>query len=241
MELSNYLTPGEKIEIQEMGRDISVEVMEFKKVYVSRISELLAEDKLEITMPLDKTKLVLLDVDKVYDFYFYTSKGMYQANAKITERYKKENIFLMIIELTSKLRKFQRREYYRYGCTLEMQLRKLELEEEEAYKKRERYFLPEFPAGKATIVDISGGGIRFVTSEPYEVNGYIYCGFQIMMNQTIKKYELVGRVLASKKIDNQENIHQYRAQFCSITKQEQEELIRFIFEEERKNRRKEKW
>ena len=66
------------------------------------------------------------------------------------------------MELTSNLRKYQRREYYRFSCALEMNSRKLEPEEVKAVDRNQLYLVPGLPAKRSVIVDISGGGLRFV-------------------------------------------------------------------------------
>ena len=48
---------------------------------------------------------------------------MLGCEAKVTERYKSDNTYLAEMELTSALRKNQRREYYRLDCAIKMQCR----------------------------------------------------------------------------------------------------------------------
>ena len=68
--LSKIIKPGDKLELQKVERvqengDIAV----YKKVYHSKVCEILSEDRMEITMPIEKGKLVLLQVDNEYDLY----------------------------------------------------------------------------------------------------------------------------------------------------------------------------
>ena len=124
--LSEYVVPGNKIEMQAVDRTKYIDDTEKKKVYQTRVCDILTEDRLEIYMPMEKSKLILLPVNAEYDLYFYTQAGLYQCFANVIDRYKSDNQFILLMELTSNLRKFQRREYYRLSCALEMSSRPLE-------------------------------------------------------------------------------------------------------------------
>lgn len=165
--LSKYVAPGTRLEIQVVDRSRSVDDTERKKVYQSTVYDILSEDKLEVFMPVEKTKLILLPVDVEYDLYFYSSYGLYQCFARVTDRYKSDNKFILVFELTSNLRKFQRREYYRLSCALDMNCRLLEKEEIEAVDKRDGFLMEGLPLKRGIIVDISGGGVRFVGEYAY--------------------------------------------------------------------------
>ena len=88
------------------------------KVYQSRVLQILSEDTLEISMPMEQTRLILLPVDSEYDMIFFEENSLYQCFARIIDRYKSNNVYVLVMELTSNLRKYQRREYYRFSCAL---------------------------------------------------------------------------------------------------------------------------
>lgn len=238
--LSKYVIPGNRVEIQAVERTKYIDNTETKKVYQTKVCDILSDDRLEIYMPMDKTKLILLPVNAEYDVYFYTSAGLYQCFATVIDRYKADNQFILLLELTSNLRKFQRREYYRLSCALEMNSRPLEKEEIEAIEQKDNYIVPGLPLKRSVIVDISGGGIRFVGSYAYEVNSLMYCKYNLVIDGKSKEYTLVAKILMVRKLEDRDNLYEHRAQYIKIDTAEREEIIRFIFEEERKNRKREK-
>ena len=69
--LSKYITPGSRIELQKTKRYRS-EDSEKNKVYASQVVDIISDDRIEISMPMEKTKLILLPVDVEYDLYFFT-------------------------------------------------------------------------------------------------------------------------------------------------------------------------
>ncbi len=51
--------------------------------------------------------MILLPVDVEFDVYFYTGNGLYQCYARVVDRYKNEAADVVLLELTSNLRKHQ--------------------------------------------------------------------------------------------------------------------------------------
>ena len=236
--LSKFITLGDRIELTAVGR-VKLSDEEERRTYQSKVYEILTDDTLEITMPMEKTKLILLPVDGEYDVVFYTDTGLYQCFVRIADRYKSNNVYILRVELTSNLRKYQRREYYRFSCALEMCSRNLEEDEQQAIEERKPYILqPGLPLKKSVIVDISGGGLRFMSTQKYEPGSLLYCSYHLVKNGVSKQYEVIGKVLSVNPIDNRPGTYEHRVQYYNMDTATREEIIRFIFEEERRNRQK---
>ena len=239
--LSDYIVPGNRVEIQAVERVKPANKTEGKKVYISQVREILNDDQIELLMPMEKSKLILLPVNVEFDLYFYTTNGLYQCFATVIDRYKDNNQYVLLLELNTNLRKFQRREYYRLSCALEMSSRPLEKEEKEAMDKNsDLYLVPGLPLKRSVVVDISGGGIRFISSHKYEPDGLIYCKYNLIIDGAAKEYTLISKVLNVRELDNRPGVFEHRAQYVDIDTYEREEIIKFIFEEERKHRKREK-
>ena len=140
--LSRFVEEGSKIELRALQRGLEEKGAESTaKVYQSRVLQMLSEDTLEISMPMEQTRLILLPVDSEYDMIFFEENSLYQCFARIIDRYKSNNVYVLVMELTSNLRKYQRREYYRFSCALDMCARNLEEEEIQALEKNSPYEL----------------------------------------------------------------------------------------------------
>lgn len=238
--LSKFLRPGDRIELQMVERHKKEE--ESQRVFVSEVHEILSEDQMEIVMPMEKTKLILLPVDMEYDLTIYAQHGLFQCFARVIDRYKSNNVYILVVELTTNLRKHQRREYYRYSCALDMGSRELEENEIKAVELKEPFQLtPGLPIKRSVIVDISGGGLRFVSEQKYEPDSLICCSYSLLQNGEKKLYEIVGKVLTVTELSNRRGSFEHRVQYVDLDKDVREEIIRFIFEEERKNRKKERY
>lgn len=236
--LSKFIGPGNRIELQKVRR-IKDEEDSNRKVYASQLVDIISDDRIEIAMPMEKTKLILLPIDGEYDLCFFTPNGLYQCYARVVDRYKTNNMFLVQLDLTSNLRKHQRREYYRFSCALEMTSRPLEQEEVQAIEKDSALLasdllVPELPLQRSVIADISGGGLRFVAEYAYEVDSLILCKYSLWMNGECKEYTLYGKVLAVKEVDKKPGFFEHRVQYVHMDKDNREEIIKYIFNEERK-------
>ena len=236
--LSKFIEPGNRIELQKVRR-LREDEDSKRKVYGSQLIDIISDDRIEISMPMEKTKLILLPVGGEYDLYFFTTNGLYQCYARVVDRYKTNNMFLVQMELTSNLRKHQRREYYRFSCALEMNSRPLEREEVLAIEKdsamlQSDILVPELPLQRSVIADISGGGLRFVAEYAYEIDSLILCKYSLWLEGESKEYNLYGRVLDVKPIENRPGFYEHRVQYIHMDKDNREEIIKYIFHEERK-------
>ena len=240
--LSRFVEEGSKVELRSLERGLEEkEAKSATKVYQSQVLQIISDDRLEIAMPMEQTKLILLPVDTEYDLIFFEETSLYQCFARIIDRYKSNNVYVLVMELTSNLRKYQRREYYRFSCALDMCARNLEEEEIQAVEKNAPYELqPGLPLKHSVIVDISGGGLRFMSSQRYEPGSLILCSYHLLKDGERKKYEVVGKVLAVKELENRKGTFGHRVQYYNLDVTTREEIIRFIFEEERKSRKKER-
>ena len=238
--LSKYVMPGDRAEIQEAERINYIDDDEKRKLYQTQVLDVLSEDRFEVRMPMEQSKLVLLPVNAEYEVFFYTSMGVYQCFANVVDRYKTEPQFVLLMELSSSLSKFQRREYYRLSCALDMEARPLEEEEIEALGQQKEFLNERRLLKRHVIVDISGGGIRFVGESAYEPETMIYCRYKLERGGKIKEYELIAKVLMVRKLEDKPGFYEHRAHYINIDTAKREEIIRFIFEQERKNRKREK-
>ena len=235
--LSKYVAPGGEVELRAIDREREPEENRQRKAHRSRVLRVLTENRVEVAMPIANGKLILLPVNGEYDMYFYGDNVVYQCNARVADRYRYNGQYMLVMDLTSNLRNYQRREYYRFSCALEMDSRELGEEEEIAVAAQEE-LLPALPLKSSVIVDISGGGLRFVAYYAYEVNSLILCKYRLQIDGREKEYRLVGKVLAVNELEKEPGVFDHRVQFVNVDPQDREEIIQYIFDEARKTNRK---
>ena len=241
--ISKYVVPGCRVDLQAIDRSIEYQGKTDnveRKSYQSQVIDVLSDDRVEISMPMEKSKLILLPVDGEYDLYFYSDSGLYQCYARVVDRYKNNNLYVLVLDMISNLRKHQRREYYRFSCALEMNSRQLQEEELALTEKREGALIPQLPLKSSVVVDISGGGLRFVANYAYEPQSLILCKYNLMVGGTNKEYNLVGKVLNVRELENRNGVYEHRVQYVNVNESEREEIIKYIFDEERRTLKNQK-
>lgn len=241
--LSKYVTLGDKLELETVERHIGDEqnqIVKARKTYKSQVYDIISEDQIKIAMPIERGKVILLPIDGEYNICFYTKSGLYQCLTRVLDRYKSNNVFILLMELTTDLRKYQRREYYRLNCVLDMRCRQLDETELPKITEKVQFIDTDITLNNGIIVDISGGGARFISAEQYPNQSLILFIFSLFVNGEMKEYQLVGQVLLSEELENRKNEYEHRIQFANIMNDDREGIIRYIFEEERKKRRREK-
>ncbi len=235
--LSKFISPGVKIELEAMERIVQEDTE--KKVFDSRVVDILDEDRIEVLMPMEKTKLILLPINGAYQIRFNTGKGLFQCATKVVNRYKNGSVYLLEMQLTSPLQKYQRREFYRFMCTLDMQIRELTDNERRGIDKNKELILDKNQTNySATIVDLSGGGLRFTSATPFEPKSLVLCEYTLNRDSGVKDYHIAGELLSCKRLENNPGMYEQRVRFICLKQKEREENIQFIFEEERKRRQR---
>lgn len=240
--IEKYISPGQKIELKAVRRTNAKDENVSEKTYSTKVCDILSEDRIEVFMPIEQSKLILLPVDGEYEMFFYTDTGLFECVGRVIDRYKGNNVYILLFELETNLRKYQRREYYRYSCALDMDARNLceeEVKENDASKSG-FHLVPGLPLKRSIIADISGGGLRFVSDYKYDKDSFILCRYHLMIKGNSRDYEIVCKILDVKEIPNKPGEYEHRVQYMNLDNDEREEIIQFIFDEERRNRRRER-
>jgi len=233
------ISPGDKIDITFLHHNNG-------KVYKSSVFDILDDNELEIGMPTDEGKMVLFQVGFECQFYIYTYKGLYTCQAAITGRYKKDNFYLLSTKIISPLKKYQRRDYFRVECEMEfsyyhipIEVAKLETTEELFEEIADPKYLVE--KRYARTRDLSGGGMRFSSEEKIEVGERVLTVLRLSNEKVDQTFYLVSEVISC---DLDESVHGrwvIRVKWIFKDYKDQDHIIRFVFEEDRMNRKRKNW
>ena len=92
---------------------------------------------------------------------------------------------------------------------------------------------------EGTIQNISGGGIRFVSGQWIKQNQNILLVIRLTNEYSDETFYLPGQVIATEKHPTIEEMCIHRLKFLFRDLRDREKIVRFVFEEERRIRRKE--
>lgn len=222
--------------------------------YVSRFLYQKSADEAVIEMPVKSGVLVPLEPNELFQVCFYTTKGLYQCQSQVVSRHYEDSLPVAVIKLRSEFEKLQRRQYYRMECLLQMEFCSVtEDEYDELLAQKSEFW--NAPAQKGfeedeneperlrfysgVALDISGGGVRFNSSHEAQEGDIIALRIAFMEEEVRKIQMLFAKVLRVTPIQNRSGLFEHRVEFVSISNMERESIIRYIFLEERKRRKRE--
>lgn len=210
---------GDKVEILT---DIKADGQQNK--YYSNVQEISKTGEITIMAPIEGGKIIPLEMEKDYGMCVYTSKGLYRCEVIVISRSKEDKLYLITLVIKTSLQKYQRRQFYRLKCMLTFQYKD---DEESDWKE-------------GTIVDISGGGIRFTSDMALINKKGIVTHTRFAYKGDEKELYLPGVVVESTKNEINRLVYDNRIKFDEISSESREFIIQYIFEEERRRRKGEK-
>lgn len=230
--------PGDKIDINYLHQNNG-------KTYKSSVFDILSDTELQITMPTDEGKMILLQTGFECQFYFYTSKGLFTCEAVITSRAKIDNFFILGAKIKTGLKKFQRRDYYRVNTLIDFCFYKISDEVAELETTEELFEEiadPKYLGLKqlARTKDISGGGVKFIVDEPLQVRDKLLIVIRLTNEKLDHMFYLVSEVIECVSIENVRDKWVVRAKFNFKNIKDRDLIVRYVFEEDRMIRKKEK-
>jgi len=225
-----------------------------EKSYSSRVVQILEGNMIKAVIPVDNGKAMVLDAIERYNMEFYTKRGIFQCEGKVVRKFREKISLYVVFELLTEFEKLQRREYYRLECLLDikfkrsMDISKLKLEESEASDEEKKDVSnaeqkndaqdSSWKVGIAT--NISGGGLRFNSREQLNKGERVLVKMRLVFDDMVKEYTVPGSVIVCNEVPSRPGIYEARVQFVDINRQDREDIIRFVFEEERRIRQKKK-
>lgn len=237
MAISDFARPGDKIDITYLHQNNG-------KVYKSSVFDFIEENVLEIGMPTEGGKMVLFQVGFECSMFFYTQKGIYTCEGKVLDRYKKDGFYMMSVKIISIPKKYQRRDFYRVETSIDFSYYKITKEVAELESTEDLFeeitnpnYIPEKKL--ARTLDISGGGVRFLTDEDLEVGSFILTVLRLMNEKVDQTFYLVAEIIACGRKERVPEKKVARAKFHFKDMKDRDLIVRFVFEEDRMLRKKE--
>ena len=235
--VTDFIKPGDKIDINFLHQNNG-------KTYKSSVFDFIDDSTVEIAMPTDEGKMVMFNRGFECQMYFYTSRGLYTCEAAVLDRYKTGNFILLSMKLTTNLKKFQRREFYRVQCSVDFAYYKI-TEEVAKLETTEDLFEeianPDYIEQKslARTRDLSGGGIRFTAVEPLEVGSKLLTVIRLTNDKLDHMFYIVAEIIACDLAEKVQDRWVVRAKWEFKNIKDRDLIVRWVFEEDRMIRKKE--
>ena len=254
--LHTSVSIGDKIEVRQLNRKgIPIKNIEPYSSQLLDFSTNQSENIISIAMPLKGGHTFILKPGIHYNLLFFTDKGLYQCNCKMLRSYKERNALIAAVLITTELEKVQRRQYYRLEILYEMEFCFISEEELNIIDKIVKDNLKEESDStekadiintlvqwskdwkKAYVVDISGGGVKFNSDVLLEPQDQIMLRINFTLKDVVNNLIIGANVIQSNRMENHINKYVTRVEFTRIKESDRDDLIKFIFEKERKMRK----
>lgn len=125
--------------------------------FVSQIEEYIDENAIRISAPILEAKVYPIRVNSHVEAYlFYKSNQIYRTAGYVENRFIVDNIALLDLRVTERLRKIQRRQFFRFSCSVSV-----------VFYERHSSELGKDDMGIfGQTIDLSGGGFSALTDVP---------------------------------------------------------------------------
>ena len=231
--MNQIFSIGDKIEVTPVRSAFSYDKSE--KKYVSQL------------LDYDNIRIVPLRVDEDINLCLFTKNGLYQCRGRIKNRSVDNRLSILDVLLVSEPVKFQRRKFFRLDCSFEIRYRRLSAEEMKLRRRlEERALLDEKEIAEcekelselpekwntATITNLSGGGVRFHLREPLDMGEPIEVKIPLSLQSGVIPFRVFAHVVEC--TGESRNSKDARLEFEAITNKEQEMIVKYVFEEQRR-------
>ncbi|MCL2031212.1 MAG: flagellar brake protein [Oscillospiraceae bacterium] len=222
--------------------DVSIE----GRACVSSIQEITAQGTLRISAPMYRSVVVNLRPGDRVDIVYYRPQGLCSFTAGVL-RAINDRVQMFEVEIVSPIRKFQRREYVRLDISLTVHLALLAAPDalqsmpvedvlQLAYDKTDKTVTlqPQMPSQGLTI-DISGGGLRAQSPLMYPAGSLIECKLHLRNGEVFHSHAKVVRCVSCSEPGRMP--YTICVQFVNVNEEGRRRVIRYIFDEQVKERR----
>lgn len=208
----------------------------------------------KLSMPIFENRVIPLEVGDEYQLCFYTESGLYQCRGRVEKRYKEKNMYMMDMRFLSGLKKFQRRNYYRLNCDMDIEYRTLEPEEQRMLqqladkwpttKDLEKGIVEpldpmEFTWNEGTVADLSGGGVRFRCKDEIPAGTVIEIIVHLSFQNGNMPIHFLLRIISCESAEIDRKTYEIRGMFEYLNEREREIIVQYVFQEQRRRMRKE--
>lgn len=206
----------------------------------------LSEYSLKVLKVLSKSEAVIvgesenasssyiLNKGECYILDFYVKDGIYKCSAYVISMYTENGYRYYTIQISSPLRKEDRRKYQRYQCRALISYSILpKAQAKDIIENGVGQLWKELDGVQwvkhASLEDIGGGGLRFTSRQPLEKGSHLACTFDSTEYNNKLDFALVCEVVHIEKLYNKRNLFDVRLKYIGITEQQREIIIRFVF------------
>lgn len=209
--------------------DIEVKAPGGSKTYKSRVEEV-KTGEIVIAMPIKEGRLINLRKDELVKIIFWDDSSIYTFEKPIKSRVS-EPIPTFNVDFPEKsdVTRIQRRNFVRVEANVPIEYGQI---------PNDGTDLSEIKYHKGTSIDISGGGLKFLTKLALNLKDVVH--INLWLNENSDPLSLFGKVVRAIPAtgENKDGYLSIGVEFLNISNREQDSIIKFVFDWQRTMRKK---
>ena len=234
--MANTFEIGDRLEMVQTASSMGRALSENK--YASQVLDFDNRRTIKVSMPIFEGKIIPLDVGDDYEMVFFTKTGLFRGTGRIRKRYTEDKMHVMDVSLITEIKKFQRRNYYRLECMLNIRFR--QWEEDDGQTEDETKDIPavsEWEEG--TVSDLSGGGVRLRCRKEFAPGTYMEVFLPLAFTRGVVPVQTKLRVIDCHTYELQYGVYEVRGEFYGVSDSDREKIVQYVFLEQRRRLKKE--
>jgi c-di-GMP-binding flagellar brake protein YcgR len=230
MEIKNLFRVNMRLDVYDQKNQV---------YYQSTIQEI-DEDHIALGVPVKKQRQLFLQDGETYSFRLPVDDALYSFKSKILGKKFNGHIPLYLMDWPEDVERSQRRQFFRFPCMMDLQYWVLPKEDSKnedqlsKYKESDSFLSEQLESlglpQNAVIINISGGGLMFVSGRRLSVGEQLALSFRLESRSGSSDVLLKGKIRRVF-VFHMGRIVRYRygIEFFDIKERTRDEIIRFIF------------
>ena len=232
--MSTAFKLGGRLELLKPGLSLdSPEALSAK--LVTAVHDVISDKEIVIDNPTKGATLVPLHTGDRFSCFAFLGGKIYKGELSTISSVKDGNVRVCHMKVTTALDKYERRQFFRLDTTMNIRYLLITAENSQAFKvavaSNSLLTMQGFKNG--TTMDISGGGVRFSSSEQLPIGGLVITHLTSHRESGNKEHVFLGKVIFSEQRERVRGVFEHRMQFVDLNQSGREEFVQFIFETER--------
>lgn len=155
--------------IDELNVNTKCEILIDNKVYKSNVQDI-DKNTISISLPVSNGEYAMLSKGTTIEVIYYDKNNVYSFITDVVGR-KTDKVKLIVINKPAYIKKVQRRKFFRIEVSKEVQFIKVDKELNKESINKVLKNTGEF--SKGFIVDLSGGGFKFISNQNIEKDEFV--------------------------------------------------------------------
>jgi c-di-GMP-binding flagellar brake protein YcgR len=190
------------------------------KPFHTTVETVLKKKRLLIHAPISMGAIVRPPKEEQYILRFITEKGIYRFNARVIDYSKDDGFPLVSFQVIDNGERIQLRNFFRVQCTINTKFTVVQEIEDGSPP----------PQYDGVIRDMGGGGIKMLSKHGMEQGTMI----TVILDIESEKLLVFGEVMHTVFNRGMSLPFQYGIKFTALSKTDQEKIVRFLTNEQRK-------